>query len=232
MDPGIPYRELNGALLWPARKTHPEIMWCVVYLSQFNNAYEKQHHDAQLRILGYLMNVRDRRLTSRKPTTGVSLPPMVVVYSDSDFAEDVVDRKSYNGSVTFLDGNLVAWSAGKQRFTACSSTETEYVVVSESCKDGLHLVHFLTEFLPPVLPSIMKMDNMGALFMGKNDVSNKRSKHIDLRYHMIRDYIKAGFFSLEYVSTTLNRADIMTKALEKIKHEVHTSALLRDYNRT
>ena len=76
----------------------------------------------------------------------------------------------------------------------------------------------------------MKMDNMGAMFMGKNDVSNKRSKHIDLRYHMVRDYIKAGFFTLEHVSTTLNMADIMTKALDRLKHEVHTSALLRDYS--
>ena len=230
LDPNIPYRELNGALLWPARKTHPEIMFAVVYLSRFNNAYTKVHQDAQLRILGYLMNVRDRALTFHKPTTGDSLPPMVVVYSDSDFAEDVMDRKSYSGSVTFVDGNLVAWSAGKQRYVATSSTEAEYVAVSESCKDGLHVIHFLNEFLNPVLPSILKMDNQGALFMAKNDVSSKRSKHVDLRYHMVRDYVRSGYFTLTHVSTVLNRADIMTKALDRLKHEGHTSALLRDYS--
>ena len=68
--------------------------------------------------------------------------------------------------------------------------------------------------------------------MGKNDVSNKRTKHIDLRYHMIRDYVKSGFFNWVHVSTTLNRADIMIKALDRLKHEVHTSALLRDYSNT
>ena len=62
------------------------------------------------------------------------------------------------------------------------------------------------------------------------DVSNKRSKHIDVRYHMVREYVKSGFFTLTHVSTVINRADIMTKALDRFKHEGHTSALLRDYS--
>lgn len=154
---------------------------------------------------------------------------MVEFYSDSDFAEDVNERKSYSGSVSLMDGNLVAWHAAKQRYVATSSTEAEYVAVSEACKDGLHLLHFLSEFIQVTLPSTMRVDNMGAMFMAKNDVSNKRTKHIDLRYHMVRDYIRAGFFILEHVRTDSNRADILTKALERLKHELHTNALLRDY---
>lgn len=91
------------------------------------------------------------------------------------------------------------------------------------------MIHFMAEFMQITMPATMKMDNMGAMFMAKNDVSNKRTKHIDLRYHMIRDYVKAGFFMLEHVGTSSNRADIMTKALERLKHEGHTNAILRDY---
>lgn len=81
-----------------------------------------------------------------------------------------------------------------------------------------------------MLPNVMKINTMGALVMGTHDVSKNMSKHTDLRYHMIRDYIKYGFFSLEHVRTNSNRADSMTKALERSKHEVHTSARLRDYS--
>jgi hypothetical protein len=228
-EPGIPFRELNGSLLWPARKTHPEILWSVVYLSQFNSAYGREHHVHQLRVLEYLYSARHRPLTFRKPVDGPSQPLKVVVYSDSDFAEDVTDRKSYSGSVSYLDGNIVSWNSSRQRYVAGSSAESEYVAVAEACKDGLHLIHFLSEFMPVALPATVMIDNIGAKFMAQNDLSNKRTKHIDLRYHMIRDYIKQGFFVLKYVCTTNNVADILTKALERLKHEVFTNALLRDY---
>ena len=75
----------------------------------------------------------------------------------------------------------------------------------------------------------MKGDNVGSMCVAKNDVANKRSKHIDLRYHMVRDYIRAGFFALEHAKSKGNRADVMTKALGRIKQEVHTNVILRDY---
>ena len=62
--------------------------------------------------------------------------------------------------------------------------------------------------------------------MAKNDVAYKRSKHIDLRYHMVGDYIRTDFFALDHVKSEYNRANVMTKALERIKHELHTNALL------
>ena len=228
-DPNFPFRELNGSMMYAVRKTHPEALWPVVFLSQFSITYGKEAMDAAYQVLGYLMTVRHRPLTFRKPEKdGNVFPPRVVVYSDADFAENVVDRKSYSGSATYMDGNLVAWNSSKQRYIAASSNESEYVAVSEACKDGLQIVHFLSEVVQVELPATIMIDNKGAEFMAQNDVTNKRSKHIDLRYHMIRDYVKQGFFQLTHVSTAYNTADIMTKALERVKHELHTNSLLRD----
>jgi len=100
-----------------------------------------------------------------------------------------------------MNGDLVGWYAHKQPIVPASSTEAEYVVLSDAWKDGLSLYYFLGEFLQVLKPITIYMDNQGAMFMASNLVTNKRSNHIDLRYHTIRDYISKGLFRLEYVST-------------------------------
>mmetsp|Transcript_43485 Transcript_43485/g.81431 ORF Transcript_43485/g.81431 Transcript_43485/m.81431 type:complete len:398 (+) Transcript_43485:385-1578(+) len=226
----IPFRQLVGALLWIGRHTHPEIMQPVVYLAQFCTCYGRDHFLAALRILKYLCTVQGRKLTFRG---GYEHPlpenqARLTIYSDSDWAMGSTDRKSYSGNTVFINGDLVGWYTHKQPIVATSSTEAEYVAVSDACKDGLSLYYFLGEFVQVLTPITIYMDNQGAMFMASNLVTNKRSKHIDLRYHMIRDYINKGIFRLEYISTDKNIADIMTKGLEKVKHRMFTKMLLQD----
>eukprot|EP00241_Pyramimonas_parkeae_P008205 CAMPEP_0114270248 /NCGR_PEP_ID=MMETSP0058-20121206/27125_1 /TAXON_ID=36894 /ORGANISM="Pyramimonas parkeae, CCMP726" /LENGTH=170 /DNA_ID=CAMNT_0001388949 /DNA_START=1089 /DNA_END=1599 /DNA_ORIENTATION=+ len=121
------------------------------------------------------------------------------------------NKEELLGNVIYMNGDLVGWYTHKQPIVATSSTEAEYVAVSDACKDGLSLYYFLGEFVQVLTPITIYMDNQGAMFMASNLVTNKRSKHIDLRYHMIRDYINKGIFRLEYISTDKNIADIMTK---------------------
>mmetsp|Transcript_40261 Transcript_40261/g.76979 ORF Transcript_40261/g.76979 Transcript_40261/m.76979 type:complete len:86 (+) Transcript_40261:3-260(+) len=77
-------------------------------------------------------------------------------------------------------------------------------------------------------PITIFMDNQGAMYMASNLVTNKRSKHIDLRYHLIRDFVNKGIISLEYISTEHNIADILTKPLQRLKHSYFTNMLLQD----
>eukprot|EP00241_Pyramimonas_parkeae_P009870 CAMPEP_0114244830 /NCGR_PEP_ID=MMETSP0058-20121206/11555_1 /TAXON_ID=36894 /ORGANISM="Pyramimonas parkeae, CCMP726" /LENGTH=122 /DNA_ID=CAMNT_0001357809 /DNA_START=1883 /DNA_END=2251 /DNA_ORIENTATION=- len=121
-----------------------------------------------------------------------------------------------------MNDDLVGWYTHKQPVVAASSTEAEYVAVSDTCKDGLSLCYFLGEFVQVLSPITIYMDNQGAMFMTSNLVTNKRSKH------MIRDSINKGLFRLEHINTDKNIADIMTKGLEKVEHMMFTKMLLQD----
>mmetsp|Transcript_40255 Transcript_40255/g.76962 ORF Transcript_40255/g.76962 Transcript_40255/m.76962 type:complete len:86 (+) Transcript_40255:1388-1645(+) len=77
-------------------------------------------------------------------------------------------------------------------------------------------------------PIIIYMDNQGALYMVNTLVTNKRSKHIDLSYHLMRDFVNKVIISLEYIGIERNIADIMTKPLQKLKHNYFTNMLLQD----
>lgn len=103
-------------------------------------------------------------------------------------------RKSYSGNVVYMNGDIVGRCTHKQPIVAASSTEAEYVAVSDACNDGIVLYYFLVEFVQ-VLTHITKcIDKYGAMFLASNTVTDKRSKHIDPRNHMIRDYMAKGYF--------------------------------------
>jgi len=226
----IPFRQLVGALLWIGRHTHPEVMRPVVFLAQFCTCCDRNHFLTALRIIKYLCAVQDRKLTYKggrdSPLPGTQT--RLTVYSDSDWAMGSTDRKSYSGNVIYMNGDLVGWYIHKQPIVAASSTDAEYVAESGAYKDGLSLYYFLGEFVLMLTPTTIYMDNQGAMFMASNLVTNKRSKRIDLRYHMIRDYINKCLFRLEYISTDKNIADIVTKGLEKVKHRQFIKILLQD----
>lgn len=94
------------------------------------------------------------------------------------------DRKSYYENVVYSNGDRVAWFTHKQPVLTASSTEAEYIALSDTCKDGLGLYDFINEFIHVDPPMQMHMDNRGAMFMTNNLVTTKKSKHIDLRKHM------------------------------------------------
>ena len=139
------------------------------------------------------------------------------IWSDSDWATDKLDRKSVSGFLVFLSGQLVSWQSRKQKSVSTSSTEAEYVAGAEACKEGRHLYNLLSEMMPISTPINVYMDNQGAIFLGDNAVTSRRSKHIDICFHLIRDWIREKLMKLSYVSTEDNRADMMTKALAQVK---------------
>ena len=218
----IPYRSLIGGLLWIARGTRPDIMFAVIYLAQFCNCYTDVHFGHAKRVLRYLQATSHYvlRLAPKKGKVNVRL------FSDSDWAADKNDRRSISGSLSFINGALVDWCSTKQASVATSSTEAEYVAVSETAKTGIHLKQLLSEVGADLeLPIKVDMDNQGALFMGKHDVNNKRSRHIDIRYHLIRDWIQKQLISLRYLATDFNIADLLTKGLDVNKTVQHRTSM-------
>ena len=135
-----------------------------------------------------------------------------------------------SGACTFINGALFDWSAKKQTSVTTSSTEAEYCSGSEGAKDAKHalsLIGDITANSNVVLEqtAISEMDNQGACFMAKSPINNRRSRHIDIRFHFIRNYVKRKILQIRWIATENNVADIMTKALGKVKFALFRAEL-------
>lgn len=195
--------------------TRPDIAYSVSYLGQFNSSYELQHWKAAKRVLRYLKHSED---------FGIKFYPLgtwnrVIGYVDADWGGCKIDRRSYTGFCFEMSGGCISWESRKQRTVALSSVESEYMGLTEATKEALYLRNFLKEIgMKPDSPIALMNDSQGAQFLANNAASSSRSKHIDLRYHFIRDVIKEGKIEVGYVPTERMPADILTKALNKEKH--------------
>ncbi|GKA14806.1 retrovirus-related pol polyprotein from transposon TNT 1-94 [Tanacetum coccineum] len=134
-------------------------------------------------------------------------------YSDSDYAGCNLDRKSTSEGCQILGGKLVCWSAKKQSSVAMSSVGAEYVVVAGCCAQVLWIKSQLADYdvLYDKVPIFC--DNTSVIAISNNPVLHSRTKHIDIRYHFIRDHILKGDIELHFVPTDLHLADIFTKPL-------------------
>ena len=208
-----PFRQSIGSMLWLGRKSRPDIYWAVIYLSQFASCYSKAHWDLAKKVLQYLVTTKHYVLKLEKANDS-NLD--MYAFCDSDWAGDKLDRRSYSGHAIFMSGNLIAWGSQKQSSVALSSTEAEYISLSEIGKSIMHLLEMSEEIFPVKKPITIYCDNQGAVFMSKNSTTNKRSKHIDIRYHYVRELIQERkALEVVYIPTDENLADQLTKTVPK-----------------
>ena len=134
-------------------------------------------------------------------------------YSDADFGGCHVDRKSTSGLCHFLGNCLVSWFSKKQNAISLSTTEAEYVAASACCAQLLWMKHTLNDFglLYDCMPIFC--DNTSAINLIKNPIHQSRTKHIDIKYHFIRDLVQKGEISVNYVCSKKQIPDIFTKVL-------------------
>ncbi|GJZ99218.1 retrovirus-related pol polyprotein from transposon TNT 1-94 [Tanacetum coccineum] len=134
-------------------------------------------------------------------------------YSDSDYAGCNLDKKSTSRGCQILGGKLVCYSAKKQSSVAMSSVDVEYVAAAGCCAQVIWIKSQLADYdvLYDKLPIFC--DNTSAISISNNPVLHSRTKHIDIRYHFIRDHILKGDIELHFVPTDLQLADIFTKPL-------------------
>ena len=137
----------------------------------------------------------------------------LIVYSDSDWAGDKNDRQSFSGNIVFLLNCAVCWLVKKQITPALSSVEAEYMALAEAVKEALYVFNLLKQFFNVSTPAAINIDNRGAGYIAENNVNNKLTKHIDIRYHFVRHYIETKVIELFYVPSAENVSDILTKAL-------------------
>lgn len=209
----LPYRELVGALMYAAVATRPDIFYAVSFLAQFNNSYNVRHWKMAKRVIRYLIGTKDIGLEYRKTDDSIT------GYVDADWGGCPLDRKSYTGYAFMLSGAAISWKSQKQKTVALSSTEAEYMGITEAVKEAVYWSNFMNELgLEELLHIIIYNDNQGAKLLSDNPVFHSRTKHIDIRHHFVRDTLKDGKIKLEYLNTDQMKADILTKAVTGPKH--------------
>lgn len=188
--------------------TRPDIAYAVSVASRFLEKPTIVHERAGKRILRYIKKTLNFGLLYTKN----SLDEMKF-YSDADFAGDTNTRKSTSGFVVLSRENVISWSSERQHSVSLSTTESEYIAASQCVKELIWLRQLFNEILTKPMTVTLFMDNQSAIRLVKNPEFHKRSKHIDIRYHFIREKYEENLFKLEYISTNNMLADIFTKAL-------------------
>jgi hypothetical protein len=147
-------------------------------------------------------------------------------FADADFANDVDDRHSRSGVLVLLGGSPIIWVSRKQQSNVGSTTEAEYVALALGTQEVLWARQLLTELgFPPSGPTRIHEDNRGCWYLAKTNIVHPRTKHIDIRHHLIRDSINNGETDVVQCGTHEMLADIFTKSLPPATFQKHRVAL-------
>ena len=225
----VPYRQAVGSLLWLALGTRPDISYAVGQVAKFNANPGPVHWNAVLRIFRYLKftgpmgivykysmsNVDNQLVMFRSANDLGGLGnPILSGYSDANFARDVDTRRSTSGFIFMLAGAAISWQSRAQATVALSSTEAEYIALAGAAQEAIWLLQVLREFKFMITaPVLIYEDNQSTIKLVDNPVFHKRSKHVDIKYHFIRELVENRTLQIQYVSTKDNIADIFTKPL-------------------
>ena len=204
----FPYKEAIGSLIYLMMCTRPDITYAVGQAARFSQNPEKAHWSAVKRILSYLSGTLNHGiLFSSKGRAHYG-------FTDADYAGCLDSRKSTSGFLFLHLGGAVAWGSHRQTCTATSTTEAEYIAASDATKEAIWLRRLLIQIDSfPTNPVRLMCDNQSSIRLVHNPVHHNRTKHIQIRFHFIREKQEKGEIDIVYVTTTHQLADIFTKPL-------------------
>ena len=220
------YQELTGSLNHVAVFSRPDVAFAVSKLSQFNSDPTETHMKAARRVLAYLKGTINHSIVYGGDTssnieafTGAFHPDQILGFSDADFAMDKDDRKSQTGYIFIINNGLVCWMSHKQASVALSTMQSEYMALSDASREAIARVRLYSDLnISTASPPLLYSDSTSALSLTDESAPYQRSKHIDTRYHFIRDILQKGEIQVDYVPSEENPADILTKALNADSH--------------
>ena len=216
------YRSIIGRILYPAKKAIPSIMNAVRDLCRHLDNPGVEHWTALKRLLGY-MKGHYKPLLLRSPRE-------LRCHSNTDatWGSDPNDRRSVSGKLVTIDRCLVDFASKKQTGIALSSTDAEMVAGSE----GAGTMTFVENLIDEVAgdkarqkPSIMHIDNMGAVHIANNQAVTPRTKHVDIRARYLQQKVRDGSMECKHIPTDKCHADIETKALPEQTYIAHEDAI-------
>ncbi|GJZ82674.1 retrovirus-related pol polyprotein from transposon TNT 1-94 [Tanacetum coccineum] len=199
------YHGMIGSLMY-LTSSRPDLIYAVCLCAWYQAKPTEKHLNAVKRIFRYLKGTINMGLWYLKDT-GMSM----TAYADADHAGCQDTRRSTSESAQFLGYKLVSWSSKKQKCTAISSTEAEYIALSGCCAQILWMRSQLTDYGFQFNKIPLYCDNKSAIGLCCNNVQHSRAKHIDVRYHFIKEQVENGIVELYFVRTEYQLANIFTK---------------------
>jgi len=209
----VPYASVVGSLMYVMVCIRPDIAHVVGTVSRFLSNPIRANWNPVKWILRYL-----RGTTCLKLCFGGDKPTLVG-YTGFDMAGDIDSRRSTSGYVIKFAAGAMAWQSRLQKCVVLSTTEAEFIAITESCKELLWVKKFMQELSFVQDKYLLFCDSQSDIHLGKNSTFHSRSKHIDVRYHWIRDALEARLLELAKDHTNDNCVDMMTKMLLKSKFE-------------
>jgi hypothetical protein len=140
----------------------------------------------------------------------------LIGYSDADYAGCKIDRRSTSGTCQFLRRSLMSWASKKQNLVALSTIEAKYIAARHYCAQLFLMRQTLRDYGYKLSKVSLLCDNESAICMVDNPIEHSHTKHIDIRYHFLRDHQQRGDITIKYVSTHNQLADIFTKPLDEM----------------
>jgi len=213
----VPFQQAVGSLLFAAQVSRPDINYAVNEVSRYNNNPGKPHWMAVKRIFRYLKGTSTVKLEfsrdNNKELSG---------YCDADWANDLENRRSISGFVFKFGGGAVSWSSKKQSTVALSTMEAEYMAISSATQEALWLRALLSEFIPEYENRTIPIfsDSKSAICLASTSSYHARSKHIDVKYHFVKEKTNDKSVKLQYLNSKEMPADFLTKPVNAIKHEL------------
>ena len=213
------YQFAIGSLMYAMIGTRPDIAFAVSALSQHNSNPGATHWTAVRRIFWYLSSTK---------TLGLIYGSVLCAgYTDADWGAGE-NRKSIGGYVFHINGAAVSWASKKQPSVALSSTEAEYMALTQGVKESLwlqQLLHDLGALKHQREIQQIECDNQGAIALTKNPEYHARTKHVDIQFHFSRQHVETNSVELSYYPTYEMTADIFTKPLPRPQFYKHTLGL-------
>ena len=209
------YQEMVGCLNYIATTIRFDIANSTSIVSRFTSSPNMQHMAAVMRILGYLSLTKDVGLFYQsKCSDGLH------ALSDSDWGGCPDTYRSTTGFMVRLGTAPISWMSKRQTLTAQSTCEAEYVAASEATRELIWTRNLLDELgFKLTGPSVLFMDNEAARKLAHNPEFHAKTKHIGMKYHLIREQTLAGNIAPQYVPTADNLADLLTKPLPRPAYE-------------
>jgi hypothetical protein len=196
----VPYANAVGCLMYAMVCTRPDLVHAVSMVSKYMANPGKQNWNAVKWIFRYLKGTIDYGITFVKQKSDLS----VVGYVDADYARDLDDRRLTTGYVFTLAEGPICWKSMIQSTVAMSTTEAEYMAAAEAVKEALWFTGLVKELGIQQGEVSLHCDSQSAIHLA-------RTKHIDVRFHKIRELVATAELLLEKIHTSENAADMLTK---------------------
>ncbi|GJZ08273.1 retrovirus-related pol polyprotein from transposon TNT 1-94 [Tanacetum coccineum] len=203
------YHGMIGSLMY-LTSSRPDLIYAVCLCARYQAKPTEKQLLVVKWIFRYLKGTINMDLWYSKDTD-MSL----TAYADADHAGCQDIRHSTSGSAQFLGDKLVSWSSKKQKSTAISSTEVEYIALSRCCAQILWMRSHLTDYSFTFNKVPLYYDNKSATALCCNNIQHSRTKHINVHYHFIKEQVENRIVELYFVRTDYQLADIFTKPLPR-----------------